>query len=108
MKVLHIDSELGWRGGQRQTEILIRGLDTLEFQSHLMVPPHSTLGAKLENEFPVLYSQTKGIHQLAAAKRLLSYAKSESVDLPENPRLGGRTTRRCPWPTTRCQLVSRC
>ena len=49
IKILHIDSERGWRGGQQQVAYLVAGLQRYEFQTTLICQPKSELGAYFQN-----------------------------------------------------------
>lgn len=44
IKVLHIDSESGWRGGQQQAAYLLQAMHRQGFRTGLVAPPNSALG----------------------------------------------------------------
>ncbi|CAN5351765.1 glycosyltransferase [soil metagenome] len=50
MIVLHIDTELGFRGGQRQVQLLMRGLNARGHEQLLVAPTESKLRAAMEAE----------------------------------------------------------
>jgi len=57
LKILHINTERGWRGGERQTFLLVRALTRLGHQNVLAVRPGEPLAQVAEDEkwtiFPV-------------------------------------------------------
>nr|MDK2850883.1 hypothetical protein [Candidatus Cloacimonadota bacterium] len=82
MRILHIDAERGWRGGQQQAFYLHEGLCKAGIHSDFVCQKGSMLQQRLkEEDLPY-----KAIHFLAeidiiGSKRLANYAKHENINI---------------------------
>ena len=80
MRVLHIDSEKTWRGGENQMRLLIeKSQDQAEF--HLAAPEESVAIkrlAKFTKTFPVQFESQRLLH---AAMSVARYVRQHNIDL---------------------------
>lgn len=79
--ILHLDSETGWRGGQRQVKLLVKGLSKKVFTCHFMGPANGVLYQKLQNEASCTPLEMKGLHQFLAPFKLKKYCETHEIDL---------------------------
>ena len=66
MRILHINTERTWRGGEQQTLYLLEGLKRRNIDSHLICQPHSPMAERAH----------------AAGIKVFSVAMHGEVDLP--------------------------
>jgi len=82
MKILHINTERTWRGGEQQTLNLIKGLNNHHVTSHLICQPHSPLAEKAQAAevtcFPV---DMHGELDLKACYNIRSAIKRHDYDI---------------------------
>ncbi len=80
IKVLHIDTELTWRGGENQMSLLIEGLDKSTFDCRLAVAPGSEAAKRLSH-VPGLVIPMRGGYDLRAVRNIVSYCRREDIDI---------------------------
>jgi glycosyltransferase involved in cell wall biosynthesis len=81
-KVIHIDTELGWRGGQQQVIYLHKSLCDKGFHSNLICNPNSALHQKcIESNLPVTPIRMRGEVDFFSALKVSRLVKSEKVDI---------------------------
>jgi L-malate glycosyltransferase len=67
LRVLHLDSERTWRGGERQVLELMRRQRAMGDEPHLAAPPHSAIATRTRAEgFPVHPVPMRGTWDLAS------------------------------------------
>ena len=81
MKILHIDSESTWRGGQNQTKLLIEGLLEEGHEVFLAARPDSAISHAMENIVPVLEIPMQTISQWRSGKVLGAYCCENGIDI---------------------------
>jgi glycosyltransferase involved in cell wall biosynthesis len=85
LRILHVDSEMGFRGGQRQVELLMLGLRGHGHESTLVSPEGSRLAQTMEaHGFPVVgYRKPAvvGVHSPFLQHWLRRLAVDQKVDL---------------------------
>lgn len=90
-RVLQLDSERGWRGGQRQTQILIDGLDRSKFQCYLLADKESGLPQRVTASCHIELRSLKGLNQVSAASFLKQFCEKEKIDLIDCQSSGAHT-----------------
>jgi glycosyltransferase involved in cell wall biosynthesis len=82
VKVLHINTERTWRGGEQQTLYLLQGLSQRQVDCHLVCQPDSPMAAKARGAgvtvFPVAM---RGEADLAAVIRLRQLIRADDYDV---------------------------
>ncbi len=82
MKILHIDSELTWRGGQNQTRLLVEGQLNAGLQVHLVTHPGSALSHIMAGKLPILELKFRsGLSYTDAGKEVANYCRDQGIDL---------------------------
>ncbi|HEU4724718.1 MAG TPA: glycosyltransferase, partial [Candidatus Eisenbacteria bacterium] len=82
LRVLHVDSERPWRGGERQVMELMRRQRRRGDEPHLAAPGDSAIFAKARAEgFPVHAVAMRGTWDLASAFALARLHRSLRPDL---------------------------
>lgn len=82
MKILHINTESGWRGGERQTLLTLEGLKDRGIWAGLVAQPNSPLALKAsETSVPLYPISMRGPLDLTVAPKLRRVIKRESVDI---------------------------
>ena len=83
MKVLHLDTEVTWRGGENQLALLTKGLKKLGVESILVAKKGSAIEQRLE-EFAAektIFLPLRGELDLLSAKKIASVVDREEVSL---------------------------
>ncbi len=83
LKILHIDSESSWRGGENQLKLLIEGLSKLGVESHVACPKGSELAKRLFG-IPrcfIIELPLRGGFNPRALVQLLRYIKSNAISI---------------------------
>jgi glycosyltransferase involved in cell wall biosynthesis len=82
MKILHVNTERMWRGGEQQTLYLLQGLKKLNITSHLLCQPGCPMEERAKKAgievFPVAM---RGEVDLLASYRLRTYIKRFNYDI---------------------------
>lgn len=81
MRILHIDTELTWRGGQNQTRLLIEGLLNQSCDVYLAAPENSALLHAMSNTIPVLPLKLRSGFDWRAGKEIGVFCRSELIDI---------------------------
>ena len=82
MKICHIDTEMRWRGGQRQVLYLLGGLKERGVDATLVTAPNSTLAAKAEEiGVPVQEIPVRGEIDPAGIARVRKFVKDGGFDI---------------------------
>jgi glycosyltransferase involved in cell wall biosynthesis len=82
MKILHINTERTWRGGEQQTLYLLQGLTQRKISCHLVCQPDSPMAAKaLAAGVRVFPIAMRGEADLPAAMRLRQVIKAHGYDI---------------------------
>ena len=82
MKILHINTERTWRGGEQQTLNLLCGLQERKIASHLTCQPNSPMAHKAgEAGLRVIPLDMHGEIDLMAAGRIRSHIRKNKYDL---------------------------
>jgi glycosyltransferase involved in cell wall biosynthesis len=82
IKVLHIDSEKGWRGGQQQAVYLFEGLLKRGIESVFVCRPGSKLSEYFKNKaLPFLEVPMRGELDIFSAFRIANYARKKGFGI---------------------------
>jgi glycosyltransferase involved in cell wall biosynthesis len=82
MKILHINTERTWRGGEQQTLYLLQGLKARRLDSHLVCQPNSPMAERaLEKGIDVVPLKMGGEIDFAAGYRLRKLIKKFNYDI---------------------------
>lgn len=81
MRVLHLDSERSWRGGQNQTLLLIEGLLDRGINCHLAAPRKSAIADRLLGEVAILELPAQPGLSLQAAWKLARYCRQHDIHI---------------------------
>lgn len=82
IKVLHIDSGKGWRGGQSQVFLLLRGLEKFNVNSILLSPQNSPLVKKAQQiNIKTIPLSLKGEWDIFSAYNICKIVKQESINI---------------------------
>ena len=80
--ILHVDSEKTWRGGQRQTLLLMKHLPRDEFRSFVAAPARGSLSAHaVQAGFSVQRLRMFGEWDIIAAWRIARLCRQLDIDL---------------------------
>ncbi|MBT8220876.1 MAG: glycosyltransferase family 4 protein [Bacteroidia bacterium] len=98
MQILHLSSEMTWRGGEQQIAWLIRELNVLTHRSHVFCPKDSVLGNYcINNEIPVTqYKKGTGI-SLPASRKYARLCRSIQPDIVHIHDSNSQTTSLIAW-----------
>ncbi|MDQ3231778.1 MAG: glycosyltransferase, partial [Pseudobdellovibrionaceae bacterium] len=80
-KVLHIDSESTWRGGENQIRLLLQSVQNETWQWHLAAPPGSEAIARLSHLAQTLAVPMRGARILTAAFAVARYVRQHGIQL---------------------------
>ena len=81
MRVLHIDSEKTWRGGENQVRLLVEGLKKKGVESHLIAPPDSAVLQRLSEHARCYGVPMSSGADPVAAYRIGSYCRRHRIDV---------------------------
>jgi glycosyltransferase involved in cell wall biosynthesis len=82
MKILHLNTERTWRGGEQQTLYLLRGLIERRIKCHLICQPQSPMAQKaVEAGVDIFPIAMHGDADLAAALQLRKIIKNNNYDI---------------------------
>jgi len=82
MKILHINTERTWRGGEQQTLYLLRGLSQRQIGCHLVCQPDSPMAVKAsEAGVEVIPIAMRGEADLPAGRRLHKLIRTHHYDI---------------------------
>ncbi|WP_176736858.1 glycosyltransferase family 4 protein [Oligoflexus tunisiensis] len=80
-KVLHIDSESTWRGGENQIRLLLQSVQNKNWQWHLVAPPGSEAIARMSHLARTLAVPMRGARILTAAFAVARYVRRHGIQL---------------------------
>jgi glycosyltransferase involved in cell wall biosynthesis len=80
-KVLHIDSESTWRGGENQIRLLLQSVQNENWQWHLVAPPGSEALARMSQLAQTFAVPMRGARILAAAFAVARYVRQHGIQL---------------------------
>jgi glycosyltransferase involved in cell wall biosynthesis len=81
VRVLHIDTELSWRGGENQIRLLIENAQNSDWQWYLTAPPGSQAIERMKcfaRPFPV---PMRGLAQISAARKIAGFCRQNKIQL---------------------------
>lgn len=82
MKIVQLDSQLPWRGGEQQVLSLSRFLQTQRVHNVIVCPPHSVLHQRAQEiGLPVMALRMRHEADVPAAWRLGQYLRRQQVDI---------------------------
>ena len=82
MKILHINTERTWRGGEQQTLYLLQSLNQRRIMSHLVCQPTSLLAERaLAADIEVFPIAMRGEADLAAGRQLRKLIRTRNYDI---------------------------
>ncbi len=81
MRVLHLDTEMTWRGGENQLRLLLEGLASTDVESHVAVRPGSAAESRLRGLGRIYPCAMRGGFDPLAGIRLGRYCKEHAIDL---------------------------
>src|SRR5690606_5063461 len=82
MKILHVSSEAGWRGGERQIAFLIEALFQMGVSSHLVCKRNSELHSFCQkNRIPYFTTSFRNSFDIATANFIKKTVQREKYDL---------------------------
>jgi glycosyltransferase involved in cell wall biosynthesis len=80
-KVLHIDTEMSWRGGENQIRLLLQNAQNAGVEWHLSAPPRSQAILRMANLARTLPVAMDGVRQFTAVRTIARYCKEQGIDL---------------------------
>jgi L-malate glycosyltransferase len=81
-EILHIDTEMTWRGGERQLALLVDGLGASEFACTLLAPPESAIAQALAARCKVIPQPMKGARgTFATIQHLAELLRQNQISL---------------------------
>lgn len=80
LRVLHIDTEKTWRGGENQMRLLMQG-SSGTVQSYLATPPDSIAAQKLKDIAKIIPLPLRGLALIPSAYKLAKLCRQESIPL---------------------------
>jgi len=81
VKVLVVDLETEWRGGQNQALLLLKGLRERGHEAELVAAKGSALGERAESAGGCVHSVSRGLFRLRAAQNVRVLLRSGGFDL---------------------------
>ena len=81
MKVLLVDLETGWRGGQNQALLLLKGLRERGHEPELVAADGSALGERARSAGVRVHFVSRGVFRLPAAQKVRALLRSGGFDL---------------------------
>lgn len=81
MRILHIDTELSWRGGENQIRLLIENAQNPDWEWHLAAPPGSQAIERMKASAKTLAVPMRGLAQISAARKIAAYCRQNEIQL---------------------------
>jgi glycosyltransferase involved in cell wall biosynthesis len=81
VKILVVDLELAWRGGQNQALMLLRGLRDRGHEAELVAATGSALGQRATASGVLVHSVSRGIYRLPAAWKIRELLRGGEIDV---------------------------
>lgn len=79
LKVLHLDTEMTWRGGENQIRLLLEGLISFPIKNYLVAPPESQASLRLGSLCDLRPLPLRGFQQLTAARQIARWVRDEKI-----------------------------
>ncbi len=81
-RILHVNTSYGWRGGENQVFLLMKGLREKGVESILVTPPGSPLGERMKEEgFEVREIMFRGEIDIRGIPELIDFSRRRDVDI---------------------------
>ncbi len=81
-RILHLDTEYGWRGGENQVYLLLRGLREKGITTELIAPPESALLKKVQEEdIPVTPLKSRGEIDFMAIGKISHIIRKKGINI---------------------------
>ena len=80
MRVLHIDSEKAWRGGENQMRLLIEG-SRRQVESYLLCPPESEAAKRLKDDATIWAGGFNGLELFKTAHRIDKLIREHGIQV---------------------------
>ncbi|RYZ60153.1 MAG: glycosyltransferase family 1 protein [Proteobacteria bacterium] len=81
VRVLHIDTEMSWRGGENQIRLLIENAQNSDWQWYLAAPPESQAIERMKCIARPLPVPMRGLAQISAARKIASFCRQNKIQL---------------------------
>ena len=81
MRILHLDTEMTWRGGENQLRLLLSGLAASDAENFVVVRPGSQAAEKLRGLAPITEMRVRGGFDPGAARNLARFAAEHRIDV---------------------------
>ncbi len=81
LKILHIDTERTWRGGENQIRLLVEGSQKPDVIHYLAAKEDSEIGRRLSPFCTPVYAKLRGGFDLVSAWQLARFCKKEGIHL---------------------------
>ncbi len=81
MRVLHINTETGWRGGENQLRLLLEGLGATDVESFVALRPEAMAKERLAKLAPLIELSMRGGFAPAAARELAKRCDAHGIQL---------------------------
>lgn len=81
MRILHIDTEMTWRGGENQLRLLLEGLNATDAESHAALCPESAAADRLRSLAPLALVPMRGGFNPRAAWHLSRYCQKHGIQI---------------------------
>jgi L-malate glycosyltransferase len=81
VKILLVDLDTEWRGGQNQALLMLEGLNTRKHVAELVSPEGSALGERAEARGATVHHVSNRLSRLSAARKISELVKTGQFDL---------------------------
>ena len=81
MRILHIDTELSWRGGENQIRLLIENAQNPDWEWHLAAPPGSQAIERMKTFAKLFAVPMRGLAQISAGRKIAAYCRQHNIQL---------------------------
>ncbi len=81
LKVLHIDTEMSWRGGENQIRLLLESAQNQGIDWYLAAPPGSEAILRMSHLAKPIPVAMKGLGQISAARHIAKHCVAEGIQL---------------------------
>jgi glycosyltransferase involved in cell wall biosynthesis len=89
--VLHLGTEMSWRGGENQIRYLMQGLPKGAWRNHLAYPNGSQAVSRMSEHFPTLVLKSKHAWRPSVVSQLVKYCTENKIDLIDAHSSGGHS-----------------
>lgn len=81
IKVLHLDTEMTWRGGENQIRLLMEGLRDFAVENFLLAPPESQAAQRLQTLASTRTASVRGLSIFNTAAAVLDWVREEGIQI---------------------------